>query len=153
MGLPGPLIGVFGGSQASPEDYRAAEQVGQGIARRGGIVVCGGLSGIMEAVCKGAAQQGGLTVGILPGESPREANPFVTIPVATGMGVGRNIVIVRTAQACIAINGRYGTLSEIAYALQLGKPVIVLNPWLQLPGTEQARTPEEAVEKAFQRLR
>ncbi|RMG69190.1 MAG: TIGR00725 family protein [Calditrichaeota bacterium] len=151
--MPGPLIGVFGGSDPDPKDYLAAEVVGREIARRGGIVVCGGLFGIMEAVCKGAREQQGLTVGILPSDSIQQANRFVTIPIATGMGVGRNILIVRTAQVCIAINGRYGTLSEIAYALQLGKPVVALHPWLRVPGIEFAQTPAEAVDKAFQYLR
>ncbi len=106
----------------------------------------------MEAVCRGAREAGGTTVGILPTDTVDEANPYVDIPVATGMGIGRNIIIVRTARVCIAIDGRYGTLSEIAYALQLGKPVITLNAWDEVPGVLRATSPEEAVELAFQNL-
>ncbi len=99
----------------------------------------------MEAACKGATDKGGITVGILPGEQVEEANPYVIIPIATGMGIGRNILIARTADVLVAIDGKYGTLSEIAFALQLGKPVIAIMPWLHVPGTIAAATPEEAI--------
>lgn len=106
----------------------------------------------MEAACRGAAEAGGTTIGILPGGDCLEANPYVTVPVATGMGVGRNIVIIRTARALIAIDGKYGTLSEIAYALQLHKPVFSLNSWNDIPGVVPVGSPEEAVERAFAAL-
>lgn len=143
------LIAVIGGSQCSTEDYVLGEEVGQLLAEKGAAVICGGLSGIMEAACKGAVKADGVTIGILPGNDPAEANQFVTIPIATGMGIGRNIIIVRSAGACIAIDGQYGTLSEIAYALQLQKSVITLNSWNQIPGTIQASTAEEAVNLAL----
>ena len=122
------------------------------LAEKGMSVICGGLSGIMEAACKGAVEAGGVAIGILPGNDPNEANRFVTIPIATGMGIGRNIIIIRSAEACIAIDGHYGTLSEIAYALQLQKSVITLNAWNQIPGTIQASTAKEAVQLALKQI-
>ena len=106
-----------------------AEEVGSELARRDVILVCGGLGGVMEAACKGAQSEGGSTIGILPGESRQAANPYVQIPLVTGMGYARNIAVVKSAQAVIAIGGSYGTLSEISHALQSGIPVIGLNTW------------------------
>jgi uncharacterized protein (TIGR00725 family) len=143
------IIGVIGGSVCSEEEYKIAEKVGQLIAKNDGILICGGMGGIMEAACKGASSVNGITIGILPSDNIKEANPYVLIPVATGMGIGRNIIIVRTANVLIAINGKYGTLSEIAFAQQMNKRVIALNPWLKVPGLDIVNTPEEAVEKAF----
>ena len=145
----GKIIAVIGGSECSADDYTAAETVGRLIAEKGGIVICGGLYGVMEAACKGAYEAGGLTIGILPSGDITDANLYVKIPVATGMGIGRNIVIIRTAQAVIAVDGRYGTLSEIAYALQLNKPVFGINSWSDIPGPIAVNSPEEAVKKAF----
>ncbi len=150
--MPAAIIGVLGGGQCDASVYQQARRVGQEIARRGGMVVCGGLYGVMEAVCRGAKEAGGITIGVVPSDNSADANPYVDIPIATGMGIGRNIIIVRTAQVCIAINGKYGTLSEIAYALQLGKPIITLNSWDDIPGVIPASTPEEAVEVAFKQL-
>lgn len=152
MKTTAPIIAVIGGSECSQADYAVAETVGRLIAERGGIVICGGLSGVMEAACKGACEAGGLTIGILPGNHIEDANPYVKIPVATGMGIGRNIVIIRTAAAVIAVDGRYGTLSEIAYALQLNKPVFGLNSWNEVPGVAAVDTPGEAVERVFAAL-
>ncbi len=143
------IVAVVGGSKCSAEDYSAAETVGKLIAEKKGIVICGGLSGVMEAVCKGASRAGGVAIGVLPGPRIEEANPYVTIPIATGMGIGRNIIIIRTARSVIAVGGKYGTLSEIAYALQLGTPVFTLNSWNVIPGVVPVSTPEEAVERAF----
>lgn len=140
-----PVIGVIGGSSCSSGVYRTALRVGELIASRGAVLICGGMGGVMEAACKGAAQAGGLTVGILPSENPEAANPYVRIPVATGLGIGRNIIIVRSARALIAIDGRYGTLSEISFALQLNKPVIAINPWIEVPGMEIVKSPEQAI--------
>ena len=123
------FIAVIGGSQASKEEVKLAEEVGRELAKQGATLVCGGLGGIMEAACRGAQQEGGVTIGILPGKNRQEANPYVQIPIATGMGSARNVVIVKSAQAVIAIGGSYGTLSEIAHALQSGVPVIGLNTW------------------------
>jgi hypothetical protein len=123
------LIAVIGGSDASPEEIKLAEKVGRELAKQGAIVVCGGLGGVMEAACRGASSAGGLTIGILPGDSARAANPYVQIPIATGLGYARNALVAKSAQAVIAVGGSYGTLSEIAYALQSNVPVIGLKTW------------------------
>ena len=107
-----------------------AEEVGRELARRGAVLICGGLAGVMTAACKGASEEGGITIGILPGDNRQTANPYVQIPIATGTGYARNIAVVKSAQAVIAIDGSYGTLTEIAYALQSGIPVIGLNTWV-----------------------
>jgi uncharacterized protein (TIGR00725 family) len=123
------IIAVIGDSSCSPEEAKLAENVGELLAQRGATIVCGGLGGVMEAVCRGAKSKGGLTVGILPGEDLSMANPWVDIPVVTGIGEARNVAVVKSAQAAIAIGGGYGTLSEIAYALKNNIPVIGLNTW------------------------
>ena len=123
------LIAVIGGNEPSPEEARLAEEVGRELARRGAILICGGLSGVMEAACRGAATEGGLTIGILPGSNPDDANPYVRIPIVSGVGYARNIAVVKSARAVIAVGGSYGTLTEIAYALQSDIPVIGLNTW------------------------
>ena len=123
------IIAVIGNSSCSPEEAKLAESVGELLAQQGVTVVCGGLGGVMEAVCRGAKSKGGLTIGILPGENSSMANPWVDIPVVTGLGEARNVAVVKSAQAVIAIGGSYGTLSEIAYALKSNIPVIGLNTW------------------------
>ena len=123
------LIAVIGGSNASKQDIEAAETVGRELAKGGAILVCGGLGGVMQAACRGAASEGGLTVGILPGDNSNDANDYVRISIATGIGYARNAVVVKSARAVIAIGGSYGTLTEIGYALQNGIPVIGLNTW------------------------
>jgi len=123
------IIAVIGDSSCSAEEAKLAEAVGEQLAQRGATVICGGLGGVMEAVCRGAMSKGGLTIGILPGQDSSLANPWVSIPVVTGLGEARNVVVVKSAQAVIAIGGGYGTLSEIAYALKSGIPVIGLNTW------------------------
>jgi uncharacterized protein (TIGR00725 family) len=149
------FVAVVGGSTCTAEDAQVAEAVGRGLASRGATLVCGGLGGIMEAACRGAKSAGGLTVGILPGDDRRSANPHVDVPVVTGMGHARNAIVVKTARAVIAIDGCYGTLSEIALALQNGIAVIGLGTWdFSLHGQAersviQARDAEEAVEKAI----
>jgi hypothetical protein len=124
--------------------------VGRLIAASGAILVTGGLGGIMEAASQGAREKGGTVVGILPGFSPKEANPHVDIPIVTGLGDGRNMLIVQTAQAVIALPGEYGTLSEIALALKIGRPVISLESWEISPAIVKAQTAEEAVQKVMQ---
>ncbi len=153
------FIAVIGGNQASQEEARLAEEVGCELAKRGAILVCGGLGGVMEAACKGASLEGGVTIGILPGESRRAANPYVQVPIVTGIGYARNLAVVKSAQAVIAIGGNYGTLSEIAHALQSGIPVIGLNTWsLSRNGQPDdsivlAQSPAEAVDKALKLAR
>jgi uncharacterized protein (TIGR00725 family) len=123
----------------------AAEAVGRGLAARGAVVVCGGLGGAMEAACRGAKEAGGMTVGLLPGLDRRDANPYVDVAVTTGLGEARNALVVRAADALIAVGGGYGTLSEIGLALRTGKRVVGLGTW-EIDGIEPASSPEEAVE-------
>ena len=123
------FIGVIGGNDVSPKITAIAEEVGKEIASSGAVLVCGGMGGVMEAACKGASKAGGLTIGILPGDSRAQANRYVKIPIVTGIGYARNVTVVKSSQAIIAIDGSYGTLTEIGYALQSGIPVIGLDTW------------------------
>jgi len=123
------FIAVIGSGDCSAQEARLAEEVGKEIARHGAILVCGGLGGVMAAACKGATLAGGLTIGILPGDSRRSANPYVQIPIVTNLGEARNVIVVKTARAVIAIGGGYGTLSEIGHALKNNIPVVGLNTW------------------------
>lgn len=141
------LIGVIGPGSPSRHD-KVAEEVGALIARRGAILVCGGLGGVMTSAARGAKNEGGITVGILPGESPSDANPFIDVPIATDLGHARNAIIARTCHVLIAIGGEYGTLSEIALSLKMGKTVIGIDTW-DVPGVVRADGPEDAVEKAL----
>ena len=149
------IIAVIGGEHTSPEAARLAEEVGRELARQGAILVCGGLGGVMEAACRGASSEGGMTIGILPGDNPKAANPYVQIPIVTGIGYARNIIVVRTARAVIAVDGNYGTLSEIAHARQLDIPVVGLNTWTLSKNGQQddsivrAKDAAEAVKKAL----
>jgi hypothetical protein len=137
-------IAVIGGAECTEEVRRMAHDLGRLLVDRGHMPICGGLTGIMEAVCCGAKAAGGVAVGILPGEM-QEANRCVGIAIDTGMGHARNVIIVKSADVVIAMPGEYGTLSEIALALKMGKKVISLRSW-DVPGTIKAQTPEEAVE-------
>ena len=142
-------VGVIGAGTCPSEIYKTAYEVGKGIAERNGVLVCGGLGGVMEASAKGALDTGGTTVGILPGEDPADANPYIAIPVPTGMGHARNVLVVRMSQVLIAVSGGYGTLSEIALGLKMGREVIGLYTWKHIPGIEHALSVEDALEKAF----
>ncbi len=122
-------ITVIGESKTSPKIYRLAQEVGRLIGQSGAVLICGGLSGVMEAAAKGAKSVGGLTVGILPTNSRKDANRYIDISIVTGMGFARNVVVVKSGQVVIAIGGKYGTLSEIAHALSLDIPVIALETW------------------------
>lgn len=150
---------VVGPGLASDDEAAAAEEVGRLLARAGAVVVCGGSTGVMEAVSRGAAGEGGTVVGILPGFDRAEANPHVTIAVPTGMGEMRNALIARTADVMIAVGGEFGTLSEIAFALKIGTPVIGLLTWdlvrrgEAVAGIEVAESPERAVELALYQTR
>jgi uncharacterized protein (TIGR00725 family) len=149
------FVSVIGGGRCSDEEAGIAEEVGAELARRGVTLVCGGLGGVMEAACRGARSAGGMTVGILPGNSRRDANPYVDIPIVTAIGEARNLAVVSSGQAVIAICGEYGTLSEMALALRNGIPVIGLNTWsLSKNGQLDksiiiAENPEDAVNKAL----
>lgn len=146
-----PIIAVIGGRRTEKSLLREAEEVGRLIARKGACLVCGGLSGVMEAASRGAKSEGGITVGILPQNDSKEANPYIDIPLATGLGIGRNVIIARTADALIAVGGEYGTLSEIAFALQMGKPVVGIRTW-DIKGVISAENALEAVDRIFKML-
>ncbi len=121
-----PFIGVVGAGREDPACNDTAEKVGRILAREGAVLVCGGLGGVMAAACRGAVAAGGTTVGILPGDDRRQANPWVSVPVATGMGELRNGLVVSCSDALVAIGGEYGTLSEVALALKTGRGVVGL---------------------------
>ncbi len=148
------FIAVVGGAQCSRDESKLAEAVGVELAKRKATLICGGLGGVMAAACKGARSAGGKTIGIVPGNTREEANPYVDIPIVTGIGEARNAIVVNTAQAVIAIGGKFGTLSEIAYALRSKIPVIGLNTWTLskngrlVKSIIVANSPKEAVEKA-----
>lgn len=154
-----PVIAVIGGSSADERATKLAEEVGFLIARAGATLVCGGLTGVMEAACRGARRGGGLTVGILPTDSKADANPHVDLPIVTAIGTARNVIVVRTGDAIIAVDGSYGTLSEMAHAFDLGKKVFALQSWpLDAAGVPKDRlivvhTPREAVDRALEEAR
>jgi uncharacterized protein (TIGR00725 family) len=149
------LIAVIGGDRPPDSAARDAEVVGRLLARNGCTVICGGRGGIMEAACRGAREEGGHTIGILPGTDPADANPFVEFPIVSGIGHARNSMVVLSAAAVIAVDGSYGTLSEIAYALTYGKPVVGLATWRFSDASgedtrvQRATTPEQAVDMAL----
>ena len=148
-----PYIGVIGASKTSPDVDKIAWQVGNGIAKQGGILVCGCLGGVMEAACQGAKQAQGMTIGILPNLDRNEANPYVDIVITTGLLEARNLIIVRTSDVLIAIGKGYGTLSEIAFALKMEKPVIGIETWNQDLPIIPANNGQDAVNKAFELLK
>jgi uncharacterized protein (TIGR00725 family) len=139
-----PYVAVVGPGDASPDELAKAEEVGAGLAAAGAVVVTGGLGGVMEAACRGARSRRGHTVGILPGEDRDAANGWVEIAIATGLGELRNGLIVRAADAVVAVGGGHGTLSEVALALKLGRPVVGLGTW-EVHGVDHVFTPEEAL--------
>lgn len=148
-------IAVVGGALCTEEEEKLAREVGTRIAQRGGILICGGGSGVMEAAARGAVEAGGTVIGILPDNDRRMGNPYLKYAIATGLGEARNAIIAKTVDTVIAIGGEFGTLSEIALALKMSKPVIALKSWAIKPpgslkrGIIKAETPAMAVEKAF----
>lgn len=153
-----PYVAVCGGGAFDEGAAAIAHEVGAGLARGGAVVVCGGLGGVMEAACRGARSEGGLSVAFLPGTDRAEANPYVDVVLPTGIGEMRNMLIVRAADVVIAIAGEFGTLSEVAFALRVGTPVVGLDTWeLQRKGERdtsivRASDAADAVEKAFAAL-
>jgi hypothetical protein len=137
-------ISVIGGSICSKKDYKIAQELGSLIAKEGWTLICGGRTGIMEAACKGAKSAGGVTVAILPSTDGKDANAFVDIKIPTGLGYARNVLVVRASDIIIAISGKYGTLSEIAFAFNEDRYVIGINTW-KIKGVIQVKTPQEAV--------
>jgi hypothetical protein len=140
-------VAVVGPGQAGAPEIAVAEAIGRGLAEAGAAVVCGGLGGVMEAACRGAAERGGLTIGLLPGGDRRAANEWVGVAIPTGLGELRNGLIVRAADAVIAVGRSYGTLSEVGLALKTGVRVIGLGTW-EIEGVQPVSSPEEAVERA-----
>jgi len=143
-------VAVVGAGICGDDMLALAEEVGRALARAGAVLICGGLGGVMEGAARGAAGEGGLTIAFLPGTDARNANPFIRVPLATGLGEGRNVLVARTAEAVIAIGGEWGTLSEVAFARKVGVPVVLLQPGLtahlDLP---VANTAQEAVDRAL----
>ncbi len=138
-------ISVIGGSEVTAEEAATAERLGRELGERGHEVVCGGLTGVMEAVAQGAAEGGGHTIGILPGDDPAAANQYVDVPIVTGLGSARNVLVVKNGDAAIAVDGGPGTLSEIAHALDLGRPVAGLDTHA-VDGVEAVDSPAAAVD-------
>jgi uncharacterized protein (TIGR00725 family) len=145
----GPYVSVVGSGTASGELYEKAREVGRLVAERGGTIVCGGRSGVMEAVARGATEAGGTAIGILPDEDRKGANAFLSFSIATGTGHARNLAVVCSGDVVIAIGGEYGTLSEIGLARKVGRPVVALESWDLGEHVSVAATPEEAVGTAF----
>ncbi|OGO68857.1 MAG: TIGR00725 family protein [Chloroflexi bacterium RBG_19FT_COMBO_62_14] len=150
------VVGVIGGASATAAEAALAEEVGARLAEAGAVVVCGGRGGVMEAVCRGAHQAGGLTVGILPGAEADEGNRFLSLALPTGLGHARNAVVVQASEAIIAIGGGYGTLSEIGLALKTGTPLVGLSTWKATRESDdraevvEVDTPVEAVRRSLQ---
>ena len=148
-------IAVIGAGDCTAEEARAAEAVGRAVASRGAVLLTGGLGGVMAAASRGAHEAGGLVVGILPGGRAADANPWVDVPIVTGLGDARNVIVAGSADAVIAVGGRLGTLSEIAFALKRGIPVVGLGTWsldaarTGGAGVVRASDPDEAAAKAF----
>jgi uncharacterized protein (TIGR00725 family) len=155
--MPGNLttryVAVIGGSAAGPEVAALAYDVGRELARLGAVVVCGGLGGVMEAAARGVQEAGGVSIGILPDPDRLRANPYLTYTIPTNLGHARNMLIAHAADAVIAIDGSYGTISEAAIALKLGKPVVALGTGWSLPHLMAAETPQDAVSRILDALR
>jgi uncharacterized protein (TIGR00725 family) len=145
----GPYVSVVGSGTASGNLYKKAREIGRLVAERGGTVVCGGRSGVMEAVARGATEAGGTAIGILPDEDRRRANEFLSFSIATGTGHARNLAVVCSGDVVIAVGGEYGTLSEIGLARKVGRPVVALESWDLGEHVSVVASPQEAVEAAF----
>jgi hypothetical protein len=144
-----PFIGVIGAGSCSSELEELAVEVGREIAKNNCVLVCGGLGGVMEAAARGTKQNGGASIGILPGPTTRDANPHIDFPIATNLGQARNAVIVQTADVFISIGGGWGTLSEMALATKIGKSVVALAPEFEIPSLRRAAGAKEAVAEAI----
>lgn len=147
-----PRIAVFGGRVSSDALLDEAHQVGKLIATKGGILYCGGMGGVMEAASGGAAEEGGTVVGILPTADSRDANPYITIPIVTGIGTARNSIIARSVHGGIAVDGGYGTLSEIAYSIDFNVPIVGIDTW-NIEGVIPASDAEDAVKQLWERCK
>jgi uncharacterized protein (TIGR00725 family) len=146
------VVSVIGGHNCNKEVEQVAQNLGKNLAKVVDILVCGGLSGTMKAVCRGFKAEGGLTIGIIPGYDKRDANAFVDIVIPTGLGLARNVLVVKSADVVVALPGEMGTLSEVAYCLQFGIPVISLNSW-DIKGVIKVNTVEETIDKVKEFLK
>ena len=152
-------VAVIGPGRADEETAARAEEVGRLLAEAGAVVVCGGLGGVMAAACRGAKSAGGTTVGLLPGLDRGDANPYVDVAIPTGLGEARNVLVVRAADVVVAVGGEFGTLSELAFALKVGTPVVGLRTWElgrdgeRVPAFLEASMPEEAARLALDATR
>lgn len=142
-------ISVIGTGEANAEQYESAREVGRLVAERGGVLVCGGRGGVMEAAARGATEAGGVAIGILPDEDRRRANPYLSYSLVSGIGQARNLAVACSGEAVIAVGGGYGTLSEIGFARRFGRAVISLDSWDLAGHVTAADSPAEAVEEAF----
>ncbi len=149
---PGPYVSVVGSGEATGERYEKAREVGRLVAEAGGTVVCGGLSGVMEAAARGATEAGGIAIGILPDEDRERANEYLSYSIATGSGQARNLAVVCSGDVVVAVGGEYGTLSEIGLALKVGRPVVALESWDLGEHVIMSSSPREAVEAALATL-
>jgi uncharacterized protein (TIGR00725 family) len=145
-------VAVIGGGDAAPDILALAREVGREVAKRGAVLLCGGLSGVMAAAAQGAKEAGGVSIGILPDADRSRANPFLTYSIPTNLGHARNVLIAHAADALIAVDGEHGTISEAAIGLKLGKPVIGLHVSWEMPGLKAAPTPGAAVAAAITML-
>jgi len=144
------MIAVVGAGKCSKKLRDMASQVGKYVAEHDGVVVCGGLGGIMEGAARGAKEAGGVTIGILPSDNKEDANEYIDYVIPTGFGEARNIMVVRTADAVVAFPGKYGTLSEMAFALHAGRPLVAINAWRLGDEIEQVDDPIEAAKRAME---
>lgn len=148
-GNKGLQIGVIGGSRCDSNIAEIAYHVGREIGKRGAVLICGGLGGVMESAARGVVEEGGIAVGVIPTYSKWDANQFIGITITTGLGHARNVIVVSSSDGLIAIGGEFGTLSEIAFAMKMGKPIVGIKTW-DIPGIIKAETAREAVEILFE---
>ena len=146
-------IAIIGARACDDRISQIAEQIGSLLAKNGYMIICGGLGGVMEGAAKGAKDNAGMTVGIIPGENREEANPYIDFPIATGFGEARNLVVIRSSDVIIALPGKYGTLSELSFCMKLGKPVISLGTWDISEKIIKAKDPKEAVKLALEMIK
>lgn len=143
------FVGVIGAGSCSKEVYQLAFEIGRELAEKNAILVCGGLGGVMEGAAKGAKQNGGTTIGILPTDNKKDANPYIDYPIPTGLGQGRNLLVVKSSDVVISLPGKYGTLSEMAFCLKLRIPLVNLSDWDMSSNTIKVKNPQEAVRIAL----
>ncbi|MDF1544328.1 MAG: TIGR00725 family protein [bacterium] len=148
-----PVVAIIGAGKCSKKLRDMAHEAGKHIAENGGVVVCGGMGGIMEGAARGAREGGGLTIGILPTDKKEDANEFIDIVIPTGFGEARNLMVVRSADAVIAFPGKYGTLTEMAFALHAGKPLISVSAWKLGDEIRQVDSPLEAAKLALELIK